>query len=110
VQLDKGDFLGREALVKAKHAGLTRKLCCLKVDAPGVLLGKEPILAGGKPIGYVTSANYGYSVGALIAYGYLPIAYAQTDTRLEVEFFGERYGATVSAEPLFDPKMVRMKS
>jgi len=75
-----------------------------------VLLGKEPILADGAPIGYVTSANYGYSVGALIAYGYLPIAYAEPGTRVEVEYFGERYGATVSQEPLFDPKMARMKA
>ena len=109
VRLDKGEFLGRDALLKAKAAGLSRKLCCLRVDAPGVLLGKEPILAGGAPVGYVTSANYGYSTGAFIAYGYLPIAHAAPGTRVEVEFFGERYGATVSDEPLFDPKMARMK-
>jgi glycine cleavage system T protein len=110
VRLDKGDFLGREALLKAKEAGLTRRLCCLTLDAPAVLLGKEPILANGKPIGYVTSANYGYSVGKLIAYGYLPIAYAAVGTQLEVEYFGERYTATVSDEPLFDSKMMRLKS
>jgi dimethylglycine oxidase len=110
VRLDKSAFLGRDALLKAKEAGPTRKLCCLKVDAPGALLGKEPILASGAPVGYVSSANYGYSIGAFIAYGYLPIAYAAPGTRLEVEFFGERYGATVSDEPLFDPKMARMKA
>jgi dimethylglycine oxidase len=110
VRLDKGDFLGRDALVKAKETGLSRKLCCLKVDAPGVLLGKEPIWAGGAPVSYVTSANYGYSAGAFIAYGYLPIAHAAPGTRVEVEFFGERYSATVSDEPLFDPKMLRMKA
>jgi glycine cleavage system T protein len=110
VRLDKGDFLGREALLKAQEAGPARKLCCLKVDAPGVLLGKEPILHDGAPVGYVTSANYGYSVGTFIAYGYLPAALAVSGTRLEVEYFGERYGATVAEEPLFDPKMARMKA
>jgi glycine cleavage system aminomethyltransferase T/glycine/D-amino acid oxidase-like deaminating enzyme len=110
VRLDKGEFLGRDALLKAKEAGLSRKLCCLKVDAPGVLLGKEPILVNGTPVGYVTSANYGYSAGSFIAYGYLPIAHAAPGTRVEVEFFGERFGATVSDEPLFDPKMARMKA
>jgi glycine cleavage system T protein len=109
VRLDKGDFIGREALLKAKDVEPTRKLCCLKVDAPGVLLGKEPILADGTPIGYVTSANYGYSVGSFMAYGYLPIAYAKPGTRVEVEYFGQRFGATVSDEPLLDPKMARMK-
>ena len=37
---------------------------------------REPILAGEQAVGYVTSANYGYSIGKFVAYGYLPIAYA----------------------------------
>ncbi|HEU5102506.1 MAG TPA: aminomethyltransferase family protein, partial [Roseiflexaceae bacterium] len=110
VRLDKGDFLGREALARAQAAGPSRKLCCLTLDAPGVLLGKEPILADGAPVGYVSSANHGYSVGKFIAYGYLPIGYAAPGTRVEVEYFGERCGATVAEEPLFDPKMARMKA
>ncbi|MFL5806997.1 MAG: FAD-dependent oxidoreductase [Roseiflexaceae bacterium] len=110
VQLDKGDFLGRDALLRTKAAGIGRKLCCLRVDAPGALLGKEPILRDSVPIGYITSANYGYSVGAFIAYGYLPIDAAAPGTRLEIEYFSERFSAIVSAEPLFDPKMTRMKA
>jgi dimethylglycine oxidase len=109
VRLDKGDFLGREALLKAKEAGPTRKLCCMTLEDPGALLGKEPILHDGMPIGYVTSANYGYSIGKGIAYGYLPIALAVPGTALEIEYFGERRRATVAEEPLFDPKMARMK-
>lgn len=110
VRLKKGQFVGRDALVRQKEAGLTRKLCCLKVDAPAVLLGKEPIFNGDTPVGYVSSANYGYSVGTLIAYGYLPIALAAPGTRVEVGYFGTRYGATVSEEPLFDPQSSRMKA
>jgi glycine cleavage system T protein len=110
VRLDKPDFLGREALVRAKAAGITRKLCCLTLDEPGVLSGKEPILRDGVPIGYVTSANYGYSIGKFIAYGYLPIASAAPGTRLEVEYFGERFSASVAEEPLFDRAMARLKA
>jgi len=109
VRPEKGDFIGREALLRVKEAGITRKLCCLTLDGPGALLGKEPILAGEQAIGYVTSANYGYSIGKFIAYGYLPIAYATPGTRVDVEYFGERYSATVSEEPLFDREMARLK-
>ncbi len=110
VRLDKGDFIGRAALLQAKEDGLARRLCCLTLDGPGVLLGKEPILHNGAPVGYVTSANYGYSVGAFIAYGYLPIACAAPGTQVEVEFFGERFRATVAVEPLFDREMARLKA
>jgi len=110
VRLDKGDFIGRDALLRAKEAGLARKLCCLTLDGPGALLGKEPILHGDQAVGYVTSANYGYSIGKFIAYGYLPIALAEPGTKVEIEYFGERFPATVREEPLFDPKMARLKS
>lgn len=110
VRLDKGEFLGRAALLKAKEAGLARKLCCLTLDSSAALLGKEPILHAGKAVGYVTSANYGYSVGKFIAYGYLPIELAAPGTALEIDYFGERFAATVSEEPLFDAKMARLKA
>jgi glycine cleavage system aminomethyltransferase T len=67
-------------------------------------------LADGQCIGHVTSANYGYAVGKFIMYGYLPSAYAQAGTELEVEYFGERYRATVTTEPLYDPQMERLKA
>lgn len=113
VRLDKGDFLGRAAMLRAKEAGLTRKLCCLTLDGPGALLGKEPIFApggDGKAISYVASANYGYSVGQFIVYAYLPIAMAAPGSNVEIEYFGERLPATVREEPLFDPKMARLKA
>ena len=74
------------------------------------LMGKETIFAGGRCVGYVTSANYGYTAGKSIAYGYLPAELAETGAGVEIEYFGERYEATVSDEPLFDPNMERLKS
>ncbi|MBI2460939.1 MAG: FAD-dependent oxidoreductase [Candidatus Rokubacteria bacterium] len=111
VRLDKGDFLGREALLEVQRRGLTRKLCCLTLHDPAaVVMGKEPILDGERVLGYVTSANYGYTVGRGICYGYLPMAYAAEGTRVEVLYFDRRYRATVSAEPLYDPKMLKLKA
>jgi glycine cleavage system T protein len=105
VRLDKSDFIGREALVKQKAEGLTTKLVCLTLADPTVVaLGGEPILAEGRTIGRVTSGGYGYTAGASIAYGYVPVASSTPGTRLAVELFGESVAAVVSREPLYDPK------
>jgi glycine cleavage system aminomethyltransferase T len=60
-------------------------------------------------VGHVTSANYGYSVGKPIVYGYIPASLAVEGNPLEIIYFGERFQAMVAADPLFDPKMLRMK-
>jgi len=111
VRFKKGDFLGREALLRVKEQGVTRKLCALTFDDPcAVTLGKEPIFDGERTIGYVTSAAYGYTVGKSIAYGYLPISCTEEGTRVEVEYFGRRYAATVAREPLYDPEGAKLRS
>ncbi len=111
VKLDKGEFLGRDALLRLRAQPPARRLCCLTLaDAGRVVLGKEPILDGARVLGYVTSANYGYTVGRGVAYGYLPPTHASSGTAVAIEYLGERYGATVSSEPLYDPKGVRLRS
>jgi len=57
---------------------------------------------GDETIGYVHSAEYGYTVGACVAYTYLPPEYAEPGTEVEVLFEGDRYAATVREEPLVD--------
>ena len=109
VRLQKGEFLGRAALQQAKARPLASRLCCLTFDsADGSALGKEPVLANGKAIGFVTSTNTGHSVRRRIAYAYLPPQYAQTGSALQVEYFGVRYPVTVAADPLYDPHNLKM--
>lgn len=109
----KGDFVGREALEglqAAQERPGARRLACLTLDDPrAVVLGKEPVYAGGRPAGYVTSASYGYTVGRCVAYAWLPAAVAEPGTPVHVAYFGERLPATVREEPLFDPEMTRIR-
>jgi glycine cleavage system aminomethyltransferase T len=79
-------------------------------DPAIVVMGKEPMWAEGRVVGYVTSASYGYSIGRGIVYGYLPVELAREGTPVEVEYFDERYAARVTAEPLVDPKGERLRS
>jgi len=110
VKLKKSEFLGRAALERIKAEGVRRKLCCLTFkDSEVAVMGKEPILDKERTLGYVTSANYGYTVKRSIIYGYLPIEYAQEGTAVEVYFFGNRYPATVMREPLYDPENLKLK-
>jgi len=109
VKLDKGDFLGRAALVAA-GASPARKLCCIVMEDPEVvLLGSEPIVDARRTLGYVTSAGWGASVEESIAYGYLPASHAQVGTAVSVYSEGAAQPATVAAEPLFDPSSARMR-
>jgi 4-methylaminobutanoate oxidase (formaldehyde-forming) len=113
VQLDKGDFLGREALVRQKEAGIEEKLCCMALADPSLeAIGKEPIRARGEEqvVGWVTSGGYGYSVQKSLAYGYLPLSLAQVGTQLELEMLGERIEAEVVREPVWDAKGERIKA
>ncbi len=104
------DFQGREALERKRERGPAERLACMTFDDPRhVVMGKEPIWAGGRVVSYVTSANYGYSIGRGIVYGYLPVDLAVEGTSIEVEYLGERLAATVAADPLFDPKGERLK-
>lgn len=115
VALDKGDFIGRDALLRKRDAGPpTRRLSALVLDdGDTVVMNREPIFAsgGGAPekVGYVTSANYGFSIDRSIAYGYLPVALARPGERVEILYFGRRLPATVSDEPLYDPAGERLK-
>ncbi|HEV2092071.1 MAG TPA: FAD-dependent oxidoreductase [Rubrobacter sp.] len=110
VKPEKGDFLGREALLRRREEGLRRRLSCLLLDDPRVVIvGGEPVYSEGAPVGYVTSAGYGYSIGQSIAYAWLPPGLSVEGAKVEVEYFGERHGATVAEEPLLDPAMKRMR-
>ncbi|MEV1024540.1 FAD-dependent oxidoreductase [Streptomyces sp. NPDC050264] len=106
VRMDRGDFHGRAALEQLPPP--TRRLTALLLDDPSaVVLGKEPVHLDGVPCGYVTSASYGYTLGRCVAYTWLPPLPA--GSAVDIEYFGAKVPATVADEPLFDPKMTRIR-
>src|SRR4029078_1312687 len=78
VRMDKGDFIGRDALVGKSAETVERRLVPLRIPAPtAFVMGKETVRIEGRPAGYVTSAGFGYSIGSAIAYAWLPAAAAR---------------------------------
>jgi 4-methylaminobutanoate oxidase (formaldehyde-forming) len=111
VKLNKGDFIGRDALLKQKENGITRKLCCLTLNDPtAITIGNEPIRYNDRVVGWAQAGAYGFSVQKSIAYAYLPIELAVIGTALDVELIGERIGAVVAQDPQWDPKGARVKA
>jgi len=109
VKMEKADFVGKSALAGRSKDSAVRRLRCLTIDdGRSMVLGKEPVFFDGKAQGYVTSAAFGYTIGKPIAYVYLPSTVNEGDG-VEVEYFGRRIKATVTAEPLYDPQMSRLR-
>ncbi|MDE2869927.1 MAG: FAD-dependent oxidoreductase [Chloroflexota bacterium] len=110
VRMRKGEFIGRDALRAFRSQGISRRLCCMTLDDPdAVVMGKEPIMDGGRALGHATSANYGHTIGRGIVYGYLPTSHVAPGTGVDVLYFGERLPATVVPEPLVDPQGRKMR-
>jgi 4-methylaminobutanoate oxidase (formaldehyde-forming) len=109
VALEKGDFIGREALAKIKAGGLTRKLCSFTINCFAPLHGGEAIFHGGKIVGSTSSVGYGHTLAKTIAFGYLPMDIAgQKD--FAIEAFGKAHKATRGPRCLYDAKMERLKA
>jgi dimethylglycine dehydrogenase len=111
VRFDKGDFVGREALLKQKAAGIPTKMVCLVVDAGDAdAYGDECIWHDGDVVGRVTSGGWGHRVEKSIALGYVRADLAETGTRLEVEIMDERRQAKVARAPVYDPENGKLRS
>jgi len=117
VDLDKpGGFIGRDALAKQYESRpYTSRLVQFLLDDPEPLLyGEEPILRDGEPCGYLRSGAYGHTMGAAMGMGYVThdggvsVDLLKSST-FEIVVAGERYPATTSLRPMYDPKGERVR-
>tara|TARA_R110002049_G_scaffold44333_5_gene129992 strand:- start:41906 stop:44347 length:2442 start_codon:yes stop_codon:yes gene_type:complete len=114
VKTDKPDFIGRDAVLRKKDAGLKRRLVQFRLRDPEPLLyHNEPILRDGQIVGYLSSGAYGHHLGGAIGLGYVPCAGETAPEVLasnyEIDVAGARYAADVSLKPLYDPASERVK-
>jgi sarcosine dehydrogenase len=109
VNLRKGDFCGRDALVAQRETGVSRRLCTFTLESMAYPVSGEAIIADGEVVGFTTSANFGHTVGKPIAYGYVPVELTER-RHFVVEVYGEPIPAVRHDGPLYDPTNARLKS
>ena len=101
VKLNAGDFLGRDALSRAKQEGPQRRLCCFTLEREASVHGGEAILRSGRTLGVTTSGGYGHTLGMSIVYGYVDAEDANHGD-YQIEVFGEAIAATRHGRALYD--------
>jgi sarcosine dehydrogenase len=116
VKPDKGNFLGRDALLAAKAKPPARRLVSFVAMSPDTPIahGGELILRNGEPAGEITSASYGHTVGGIVALGYAATGGVRVDdawlaARFEIDIAGERVGVRASLKAPYDPSGARLK-
>jgi len=112
VAFDKGDFIGREALLAERAAGPRERLVSLVMDEAGVADAPycSPVTSGGEMVGLTVSSGYGHAIGKAIALAYVRADLSTPGSALEVEILGRRAGATVGVEPLYDVNNQRLRA
>ena len=114
VKVEKGQFLGREAVLKKREQGLSKVLLqfCLK-DPEAMMFHNEPILRDGSIVGYITSANYGHFLEGAVGLGYVPCLHEDLQevlaSKYQIEIAGKQFETRVSARPMYDPKSLKVK-
>jgi len=117
VDLRKADFIGRDAVLAKKAAGVRKKLVQVLVQDPEPLLyHAEVVRRDGVEMGYVRAASYGHTLGGAVGLAMIERATVPIDEdwleagAWDIEIAGKRYPARVSLRPMYDPEMARIKA
>ena len=111
VRLDKGEFVGREALVRQRRDGVPQRFVTLAVEADDAdALGNEPIYRDGRLVGRATAGAYGHAVKKSLALAYVEPEAAAPGTALEIEILGDRRAAEVIEPSPHDPENARLRA
>jgi dimethylglycine dehydrogenase len=111
VHPDKGEFLGREALLAWRKEGFKNKLVTFEVqdvdDADA--LGNNALTVDGELVGRATGGNFGFRIGKSLALGMLRPDLATPGSEVSIEILGKDYKAVVIADSPYDPKNERLR-
>jgi aminomethyltransferase len=101
VKLDKGDFIGREALVRQKEQGLSRKLVGFVLTDAGIARHGYPVLQDGRKVGEVTSGTRSPSLKTSIGLAYVPPALAAEGSAFAIDIRSRPAAAKAAKTPFY---------
>ncbi|WP_371227750.1 GcvT family protein [Roseovarius sp. 2305UL8-3] len=112
--LNKDDFIGKAAVAARKESGPQNRMVQFLLNDPEPLLyHNEPIIRDGEYVGYLSSGNYGHTLGGAVGMGYVPCAGESAADVLgssyEIDVCGVKVKAEASLKPMYDPKAERVK-
>ena len=115
VKTDKPSFIGRDAVLRKKEEGLSKRLVQFRLTDPEPLLyHNEPVLRDGEIVGYLSSGAYGHHLGGAMGLGYVPCkgesASEVLASRYEIDVAGTKVQAEASLKPMYDPRSERVKA
>ena len=107
----KKDFLGKDALLKARERGFNNKLVTLEVSGANDLdaRGSEPVLKDGVAVGRTTSGGYGWRTGRSLALAMVKPELAVEGAALTVRVLGQDFAARVVGDSPFDPENAALR-
>jgi dimethylglycine dehydrogenase len=112
VHLNKGNFIGRDALVKWQQDGFDNKMVTLEVfdinDADA--LGNNAVYSDGKVIGRATGGNYGFRVKKSLAIAMVKPKYSKVGTELEMDILDKKHKVVVIEDSPYDPTNDKIKA
>jgi aminomethyltransferase len=106
VKPDKGDFIGRRALLAQKAAGVERRLVGFEVRGRGIAREGHPVLHDGREVGRVTSGTWSPTFEKALGMARVPAALAAPGTAVEIEVRGRRLPAEVVKLPFYQRRRV----
>lgn len=101
VKLDKGDFVGRDALVAQRDTGIERRLVGFEVEGRGIAREGHPVMRGDEAVGKVTSGTWSPTFEKALGMAYVPLDLAEAGTGIEIEVRGRRLPARVVKVPFY---------
>jgi aminomethyltransferase len=100
-KLDKGDFIGREALARQKEEGVKRKLVGFEVTERGIARDDQEVIVDGERVGKVTSGSPAPFLKRNIGFAYVPVEYAKVGQQIHIDVRGKLVGAQVVKTPFY---------
>ena len=109
---NKGQFIGRDALVQWREKGFENSFVTLEVHGvtDADVLGNNPIYSNGKVVGRATGGNYGFRVNKSLALAMVNPAQSEVGTKLQIDILGNMHDVTVIPESPYDPKNDKIRA
>ncbi len=100
-KLDKGDFIGRQALVRQKEEGLRRRLVGFEVKERGIARDDQEVVINGARAGHVTSGSPAPYLKKNIGLAYVPIEFANEGRQIQIDVRGRLVAAQIVKTPFY---------